>query len=426
MKIQFAPPGSPVNILVSRDAESAVNILACVLSGRPYVPVDKTYPAERQNYVLQDSGAWLTLDGLTVASAAPVLDRRLPDGSAYVIYTSGSTGRPKGVVVSNRAVCSLLGATTDIREHGRPKSVWSSVHSFAFDFSIWEMWGAWAGGHELLLVDSLLTRDPWELAEFLTAAKVTHLSATPTLLGMLVEADARLADVRRMYLGGEPVNIDDVTSFLSYSGSADLEIHNMYGITESTVHVTDSIAPAPSGPLGGTSIGKALDHLEVSIRDTEGRLLPDRIVGELWVSGKGLATEYLGLPDVTRARFVTDAEGSRHLKTGDLSYSDAGVFYHVGRGDRQVQIRGFRIELGELEACLAGMPGVRSCRAMARNDDSLENLLHVDVSLRKGEHVDARAVIQYVRAHLPAQFVPSSVKIVEQGITTNGKVAFDG
>ncbi|MEV4616964.1 amino acid adenylation domain-containing protein [Kitasatospora sp. NPDC049258] len=301
-----------------------------------------------------------------------------PDNAIYVIYTSGSTGRPKGVALSHRSVVGLFAATQGLFGFSSD-DVWSLFHSYAFDFSVWELWGALLFGGRVVVVPFDTARSPEEFLDLLVTERVTVLNQTPSafrsLVGLAGAGDRRIGELalRHVVFGGEKLELGDLKPWTDRLGLDAPALINMYGITETTVHVThhrltaaDLARPALS-PAGGP-----LPDLGVHLLDAHGRLVPVGVVGEIHVSGRGVARCYLNRPELTAERFVPNpygAPGSRLYRSGDLARRRAdGTLEFVGRADDQVKIRGYRIELGEIQAAVAAHPGVREAVVVVRED----------------------------------------------------------
>jgi amino acid adenylation domain-containing protein/FkbM family methyltransferase len=379
---------SRVGLCAERSPELVVGMLAILKTGGAYVPLDPTHPAERLAWTARDAGVRVLLapaelrgrvalpEVEVVAIEDPAADAESgidlgvavdPDNLAYVIYTSGSTGRPKGVGVTHANVLRLFAAAGPSFGFGE-RDVWTLFHSPAFDFSVWEIWGALLHGGRLVVVPFAVSRDPAAFLGLLERERVTVLSQTPSAFRGLAEADgaaggrAELA-LRFVVFGGEALDPAPLRGWTARRGDRPALV-NMYGITETTVHVTRRVlrgAELRSGP--GSPIGTPLPDLRAYVLDPAGGPVPVGVPGELHVGGAGLARGYLGRAELTAERFVPDpfgAEaGARLYRTGDRARWRAdGELEYLGRIDSQVKIRGFRIEPGEIEATLRGHPGV--------------------------------------------------------------------
>ncbi|MEU1281404.1 amino acid adenylation domain-containing protein [Streptomyces sp. NPDC005805] len=386
-----AGPGTRVAVAVPRSPEQVVALVATVTAGGAYVPLDSAYPDERLAYILADSAPDVVLvDEEQKDRFAALLDRAgsrarvlvpgeeepadatpgpgpRPHDPAYVIYTSGSTGRPKGVVVPHSAVVTLLANTRPAMDFG-PDDVWVQFHSFSFDFAVWELWGALAHGAELLVPDHGLTRSPVDFHRLVRERGVTVLNQTPSAFHRFAEADRHsgepLPALRRIVFGGEALDLGRLRSWVARHGTRTPELVNMYGITETTVHVTHRVLTDEDfGPGDEASpIGGPIPGLVTHLLDDRLRPVPPGRVGAIYVAGDQVSLGYLGRPGLTASRFVADPfarDGSRMYHTGDLARRTLdGELEFTGRADDQVQVKGFRIEAGEVESAIRDVDGV--------------------------------------------------------------------
>ncbi|MFJ8547054.1 amino acid adenylation domain-containing protein [Streptomyces sp. NPDC093586] len=440
-------PGRLVALRAARTRHAPGAVLGILRSGAAYLPVDPAYPAARQEYLLADSGTALVLSdsGLLpgeepLAQAGPyVLAARpaaratapdLPEDTAYVIYTSGSTGDPKGCVVGHAQVLALLDAAVPLLGTGAD-DVWTLFHSLSFDFSVWELWGALLYGGQLVVAGKDAATDPLEFARLLAERRVTVLNQVPSAFGNLVtEARAekvRLPALRRVVFGGEAVVPADVRAWWAAGIGPGAQLVNMYGITETTVHVT--YCPLTEQVLRDsapdrTPVGRPLPHLTVSLRDAGGRVVAPGEPGEIWVAGTGVSHGYLGRPELTADRFVDAADGSgRHYRSGDWAVAGAdGSLSYAGRRDGQVKLRGFRIELGEIEAALRALPGVTGAACLVTTDPHGDQALTAYVVADR-ETVPPRTVRRALAGRLPAHMVPQHVRHLDRlPVTAHGKL----
>ncbi|WP_329088596.1 non-ribosomal peptide synthetase [Actinomadura citrea] len=423
-------PEQFVALALPRSAELVVAILGVLKAGAAYVPIDPDYPEDRIAYMVEDARPVLTLrpEDLTDLDAAGYDDTDLgivisPDHPAYVIYTSGSTGRPKGVVVPHQNVVRLLRSTEGWFDFG-PGDVWTLFHSYAFDFSVWELWGSLLYGGRLVVVPYLTSRSPEDFLALLAAEKVTVLNQTPSAFYQLMAADRQNpgADLALRYIvfGGEALDLGRLEDWYSRHDEDAPVLVNMYGITETTVHVSyAALDRAYAANAPGSVIGAGIPDLRVYVLD--GRLQPvaPGVVGELYVAGPGLARGYLNRPGLSAERFVADPfgePGTRMYRTGDLGrWRPDGTLDYLGRNDQQVQLRGFRIELGEVESALVRHGAVSDAAVIVR-DDRL-------VAYVAGSGVDTADLRRFVGGHLPDYMVPAVVVEVDAlPLTSNGKL----
>ncbi|UYP21095.1 amino acid adenylation domain-containing protein [Rhodococcus sp. Z13] len=410
-----------VAVALPRSPELVVAILAVTRAGGIYLPVDVTHPAARLQALVDDAQPALAVTTGVEFTGVPTLRlddpdvaARLADGAdfhrpitsdrgAYLVYTSGSTGTPKGVLVTHRNVTSLLAATVD--EFAlTADDVWTLFHSPAFDFSVWEMWAPLATGARLVMVDHLTARDPQAFAELLVHYRVTVLNQTPTAFRQLATTGhAPFEHLRLLIFGGEALDPGLVLPWAQ--AHPHVRTVNMFGITETTVHVTAGDATAPG-------IGAPLPGLTVEVLDAALRPALPGSTGEIHVRGDQLARGYHRRPGWTATRFVAAPGGTRRYRSGDLARLDTALHY-LGRADQQIELRGYRIEPGEIEAALLRCEGVEQAVVLLR-DDRLVAYLVVG---------DATAVLRDLRGRLPDHLVPSAAVVLDAlPLTPNGKL----
>ncbi|MFI1996998.1 amino acid adenylation domain-containing protein, partial [Actinoplanes sp. NPDC020271] len=436
--------GSRVAVLMERGADLVVALLAVVKAGAAYVPVDPRNPEDRIAFVLADSAAAVVLadranadrvpsgaPSLVVGEPEPGADR-VPPGAppaepdaadpAYLIYTSGSTGRPKGVVVSHGNVVSLFAATRSSFGLG-PHDVWSCFHSFAFDVSVWEMWGALLQGARVVVAPYDVTRSPEAFARLLERERVTVLSQTPSAMYQLLAAPELVAgSLRLIVFAGESLDPARLAPWWRGPGrDAEVTLVNMYGTTETTVHATQRRLTADDASRGSV-IGRGLPGWPVFVLDEFLNPVPAGVTGEMYVAGAGVADGYAGRPGLTGERFVACPflPGQRMYRTGDRArWTTGGDLVFAGRADEQVKIRGFRIEPGEVEAVLLAHPGVTQAAVVAREDTPGDRRL-VAYVVTAGEIGDLR---DSAAQRLPEYMIPSAfVTLPDLPLTTNGKL----
>ncbi|MCG1019977.1 amino acid adenylation domain-containing protein, partial [Mycetohabitans sp. B4] len=375
-------PDTRVAICVQRSAALVVGLLAILKAGGAYVPLDPSYPSERLAHILADAALNMVLADATGRAALgdaalaectvlnPATLPALPDTNpsvagltarhlAYVIYTSGSTGTPKGVMVEHAQVVRLFEATQPwygFNEH----DTWCLFHSFAFDFSVWELWGALRYGGKLVIVPHSIARSADAFYQLLCEQGVTVLNQTPSAFKALMASQAHSAlsdQLRYVILGGEALEPTLLQAWYATHDEHHPQLVNMYGLTEATVHVTYRPLRQQDSKQAGNPIGVRIPDLKIYLLDAYGRPVPLGAVGELYIGGVGVARGYLNRPELTAERFVpdpfSDEADARLYKTGDVArYRPDGNLEYLGRNDEQVKIRGFRIEPGEIEACL--------------------------------------------------------------------------
>ena len=454
-------PETPVGVCIARSLDLPVALLGALAAGGAYLPLDPEAPPERLRTILEDAAAPVVvatrdlaprLDGAParlvlmdlgpsnaadLAADLAVEGPPLADAAAYVIYTSGSTGRPKGVVVGHRAVLRLFSAIArDLPMVPMlADDVWTVFHSYAFDFAVWELWGALLHGARAVLVPAAATRAPEELLALLGERRVTLLSQTPSAFRGLAAALAATPDrsaglaLRAVVFGGEALRPEDLRPWLARLGDCGPHLLNMYGITETTVHATiRAMTAADLDGSGGSLIGRPLADLSLHVADRAGNELPIGVPGEILVGGAGVARGYLGRPELTAERFVPDPfsglSGARLYLSGDLARRRAGGdVEYLGRIDLQVKIRGVRIELGEVEAALARHPGVAAAAVDAREIAPGEIGLAAYFEPVGGKPPGAAELRAFLRAALPEAMLPAAfVELPALPRTVNGKL----
>ncbi len=355
--------GDLVGLRFERSLEMVAAILGVLKAGAAYVPLDPAYPEERLAFMVEDSRVRVvltSLDGVEGDASDPGI-RVSAQHPAYVIYTSGSTGRPKGVIVRHGNVARLFSATERWLDFGA-EDVWTLFHSYAFDFSVWEIWGALLYGGRLVVVPYWVSRSPEAFHELLRDERVTVLNQTPSAFQQLIRAEyGQPGDLALRYVifGGEALAPAALAPWFERHGDERPRLINMYGITETTVHVTYREV---SRKDVASAVGRPIPDLGVHLADPSLNLVPPGVPGEILVGGAGLAMGYLNRPELTAERFLPNPfgeAGSRLYRSGDLARRlPDGDLEYLGRIDAQVKIRGFRVELGEIEAALTRHPAV--------------------------------------------------------------------
>ncbi|MGW0778610.1 amino acid adenylation domain-containing protein [Streptomyces sp. NPDC002835] len=436
-------PGDRVGVCLRRGAELVAALLGVLKSGAAYVPLDPSYPEDRLRYLAQDAGLSLVLarephaafDGCPrlepppAAEDVPAVGKdAAPEDPAYVIYTSGSTGRPKGVVVEQRNFVALLAGTREEFGFGGD-DVWTFFHSFAFDFSVWEIWGCLATGGRLVVVPEDVARVPEEFRELLHTARVTVLNQTPSAFVQLLStetAGASTLDVRLLVFGGEPLDSRTLLPWFDAHPEDRCRVVNMYGITETTVHCTWTDLTRREALAGSRSIGTPLPGWTLHVLDPYGRPLPPGVPGEIHVGGAGVARCYHGRPGMTAHRFRPDhlsgVPGARLYRSGDRGrLRHDGQLEHLGRLDGQVKVRGYRIELDEIRNRLLEAAEVRAATVTLRHRGEAGDA-HLDAYV-VGSGADPATVRGYLERTLPSYMVPSTLTVLDRlPVTGNGKL----
>jgi amino acid adenylation domain-containing protein len=461
--------GDSVGLCLERSSELIIAILGILKAGAAYLPVDPTTPSARTNFILSDararilltqqslieiapdfSGRVVSIDGVSsdiahAATSNPVNTVR-PDDLAYVIYTSGSTGKPKGVGVTHANVTRLFAATDGAFQFSAD-DVWTLFHSYAFDFSVWEIWGALLYGGRLVIVPHWISRTPDDFYALLLAEHVTVLNQTPSAFQQLVRAESVSTandELRLRYVifGGEALDIGALRPWFDRHGDEHPRLINMYGITETTVHTT--YRPLTIADMaGGSVIGRPIADMQVYLLDAGQKLVPIGVPGEIYVGGPGVSRGYLNLAELTAERFIpnpfTMNSSDRLYRSGDLArYRQDGDIEYLGRIDRQIQLRGFRIELGEIEAVLAHHVDVQELCVVAAKDKFKETRLTAYFttspggsgsdapSTTTGECSVAAELRRYARTRLPEYMVPSAFVLLDAfPLNASGKIDRD-
>lgn len=440
-------PGGRIALWMPKSHEMVIAMLGVLKAGAAYVPLDPLYPAERLRFILEDCGApfvltgagmpaldspvplleMKSLEGSAVATAASTAPR--PDDCAYVIYTSGSTGKPKGCMVSHRNVVRLMANDRHDFDFSS-RDVWVAAHSFCFDFSVWELYGALLYGGRLVIPEHGQVRDTNAFYDLLAREGVTILNQTPPAFYRLAEVACRrgvkaLAALRTVIFGGDRLAPELLQDWVAQVPLDRVALINMYGITETTVHVTyhaltmDDIAHGE----GRSRIGRPIPETEVWIRDRLGNLQPPGVAGEMIIGGSGVCLGYLNRPELTAERFVQHPlrPDERVYRSGDLGRLDnSGGLEYLGRNDFQVQVRGFRVEVGEIENCLLKHEAVKKAVVLPFEDDGSTGL----VAYLEGDRDEAPANWRrYLSKRLPEYMIPAHIMWVdEMPLTGNGKL----
>ncbi len=445
-----------VGICVERSVNMVIGLLGIFKAGGVYVSLDAVYPQERLAFILQDAQVPVLLTQQRLIENLPkhqtkivcldtnwesiaqenqenLISKCTNDNLAYIIYTSGSTGQPKGVLVTHANVVRLL-AATESWYHFNQHDVLSLFHSIAFDFSVWELWAALLYGGKLVVVPYWLSRSPEDFYKLLLTQQVTVLNQTPSAFRQLVQAEESLGRANKLSLrlvifGGEALELQILKPWFERHGDQFPQLVNMYGITETTVHVTyRPLTMADLEVAPGSVIGRPIPDLQIYLLDQYQQLVPIGVRGEMYVCGAGVARGYLNRPELTAQRFVpnffSDKLNVRFYKSGDLArYLPNGDIEYLGRIDHQVKIRGFRIELGEIEAMLAQHPEVRETVVLAQDTQAGDKHLVVYVVPMNKHTPTTTELRNFLLKQLPEYMVPSVFVMLEAlPLTSNGKI----
>lgn len=409
-------------------------ILSINKIGATYVPVDPEYPAERREYIINDCQAKLIISEKNIntnISNITVQDLYNSDKRktkvensdvAYVIYTSGTTGDPKGVEIPPNNLLALYKSTKKLFDLSED-DIWTMFHSYSFDFSVWEMWGALLSGSTLVVISRNVARSFELFSKLLVKEKVTVLSQTPAAFYQLMNfsKDSDLSNLRLLIFGGDKLNLSKVISWKRKYPHQ--RLINMYGITETTVHVTyyELKFTELETETQYSVIGKPIPGWNISLRDEFGEIVSRGKKGEIWVSGDGVAKSYLNREELTKERFVYE-NSVRWYKSGDLAFElESGDLAYIGRKDSQVKIRGYRIELEEVKNKIESIPGVNHVGLIVKSHDEIDSLVAF-VDLQE-DICSISEIISQLKNILPHYYIPSRfIKIDKMPLTLNGKV----
>jgi amino acid adenylation domain-containing protein len=439
------PQPSIVAIWLDRSPEMIVAMLGTLKAGHTYLPLDATYPAARIEQTLEDAVPSAILTEPSLANTIlPIVAHTLfvedhagpsenppapaePGAAAYVIYTSGSTGKPKGVRVSHTNVLRLFDQTQSTFRFDKD-DVWTMFHSFAFDFSVWEIWGPLLTGAKLVLVPFEITRSPEDFYRLLSTERVTILNQTPSafqLLSRVEDGGLTLSlGLRLVIFGGEALKFSALKSWFTRHDDTRPQLVNMYGITETTVHVTlRNVTQADAHLENESLIGAPIPDLTLHLLDSNLNAVSSGQIGELCIGGPGVALGYLNRPELTAERFIT-RNGERLYRSGDLARRRLdGELVYLGRRDEQVKISGFRIELGEVEAAIGAQPGIAQVCVIPHTDDAKQTQLAAYFTEAPGSFIAIPELARSLRRQLPAQMLPAFLmRVASMPLTANGKV----
>lgn len=432
-----------IAIVTERSLEMVIGILAIVKAGCAYVPIDPIYPEERRNYIIEDSGVSIILKGNVEIICSedkkvislydessyqdnkenPDIDCR-PEDALYVIYTSGTTGKPKGVLIEHRNVVRLM-KNEEFQFDFSENDCWTMFHSFCFDFSVWEMYGALLFGGKLVVVPREAAQNSNEFLKMIQKEQVTILNQVPSAFYQLMSMDEaesymQTQSLRYLIFGGEALQPKRLKEW--HQNHRDVKIINMYGITETTVHVTYKEIGDQEIENGISDIGSAIPTLGIYIM--RGNQLCDiGMPGEICVYGAGLGRCYLNREELTSSKFVKNPyrEG-RLYRSGDLArmLPDGGIEY-LGRIDQQIKIRGFRIELDEITTVLRNLEEIQDAVVIIKKDANGENAIHAYIV--SDEEIDFASVRRKLKSGLPEYMIPAYFcQIDKVPLTLNGKL----
>ncbi|HDP5831075.1 TPA: amino acid adenylation domain-containing protein [Staphylococcus aureus] len=429
-----------IGLYMNRDILFVETMLAILKLGAIYVPIDKNYPIERKkhiiinsklNFILSDinnnlnfKGKFININDINLSENIENLNLNSDiNSAAYVIYTSGSTGKPKGVEVTHSNVLSLL-YPDENNFIFNENDCWTAFHSFCFDFSVWEIYGAILYGGKLIIVSDEIAKDTSKFSELLINEKVSVLNQTPSSFYSLIdysnEHHLLYPNLRYVIFGGEALNPKKLYNWSKCNQHVSLI--NMYGITETTVHVTYKKLSIKDLEISTSNIGKPLSTLKHYIFDQDFKMVPINHIGELYIAGHGVSNGYLNQPNLTKERFIKNPYNLSEIlyKTGDLVLENyAGELEYIGRTDSQVKIRGYRIEIGEVERNINNISGVDNCKVIVEENEKTGKYLMCFVKTEL-DISELRMKVSEVLTHYmrPSEYIKTS----SWPTTTNGKV----
>ena len=423
-------PGSVVGVLMERCIETVVVLLGILKSGMTYLPLDNEHPAGRINLMLEETKCNIVFSNIpgpdikpaTVIDPATIQEQRsktgqavshTPEETAYIIYTSGSTGKPKGVAITQANMASFICSCISIFE-GEPFDTVFASTSLCFDLSVFEIFYSLAAGKTIRLL-----RSPFDIPDYLCSDNNILLNMVPSVFEEMLSHTVDLSHVRLLNLAGEPVS----KKLLETLSGLDMVVRNFYGPSETTTYSTEYLFRAD---FSKSLIGKPLANTTIYILDTEQRLQPIGVPGEIYIGGTGVSKGYVGNATLTAEKFIENAlnENERLYRTGDFGkwLADGNIEY-LGRIDQQVKIRGFRIELGEIETHIARFtPYIKQAVVQAAEVNG-EKLLAAYYAAEPGSDIDKAELQEYLHTRLPGYMVPRFfVEIDRIPLTPNGKI----
>lgn len=444
-----------VALYLERGTDMIASIIAVLKAGYAYVPIAQETPLSRIKYILKDTTSKILLTNIAYKEFLEPMpgvhiiavdeinyskenDNNLPSYNtaqdlAYVIYTSGTTGFPKGVMQPHANVARLFAATEE-DFHFSERDIWTLYHSYAFDFSVWEIWGVLLYGGKLIIPTNIEVKDIPRFYQLCVEKNVSVLNQTPTafyqfLRAVREDASDGLKKLRYVIFGGEALNVNYLRDWWAYSRDKGLstELINMYGITETTVHVTLKRLKETDKDI--SNIGKPLKDLSAYVLDENLNPVSIGVMGELYVGGAGLARGYLNQPELTASRFIQnpfiDNPNERIYRSGDLvRYLPCGDMEYLGRNDSQVKIRGYRIELGEIEKVMSSLGIIQESVVLIISREVEGKKVEQLVAYYVAEHfVDSSYFIKELSDKLPKYMVPVFfIHLPKLPLTINGKI----
>jgi amino acid adenylation domain-containing protein len=447
-----------IAIFMPRSDKFVLAILSILKLSACYIPLDQNWPVERINLILQDSkpSALLSLShflpkkidkNIEVICIDKIYNELVnmpqhnlnvliqPDDIAYVIYTSGTTGNPKGVLIPHKNIMRLFHRTQKWFRFNQT-DVWTLFHSFAFDFSVWEMWGALIYGGELVVIPYEMTRSLNEFYKLVISKKITVLNITPTAFSILSNYDQTIQkynhiSLRYIIFGGEALNFITLKSWIKKYGVKKPKLINMYGITETTIHTTyyrikkSDVEKLPTSKC--SIIGKPLDDMKIFLLDENLNFVPQSSVGMIYVGGAGVADGYLNHLKLTKERFIKNPYRVKNVpilyKSGDLArLLPNGLIEYCQRADNQIKLRGFRVELGEIRSQILRLHDIKDA-FIHSIEEGLNKKIIAFLLMDNMKSFKEDEIIKWLKRFLPTYMVPSILfKVTKIPMTNSGKV----
>jgi amino acid adenylation domain-containing protein len=430
-----------IGIMVERSEWMVISMLGVLKAGAAYLPIDPEYPLERIEYLLNDSNAKMMLtdaagkkahpdaillEAITQQPATPVKIPALPDQLAYIIYTSGTTGKPKGVMVEHRALSNIAEAWRNAYELDTFEVRMLQMASFSFDVFTGDVVRTLTNGDRMIICPSETRLDPKSLYELLVEHQINFFESTPALIAPLMdytyEHKKDISFLKLLILGSDTCLLTYFRKLMERYAPG-IRILNSYGVTETCIDSGFYESTLDALPVSGnTPVGKPLLNYTYQVCNTALQLLPVGVPGELWIGGEGVARGYLGRPDITAEKFITDPlTKARVYKTGDIvRWLPDGNIEFLGRKDDQVKVRGFRIELQEIESILLREPQLKEVVVTVFGQETEKELVcwYASQSGKEVAHLK-----ESLKQQLPDYMVPAHFILLEQlPVTPNGKI----
>jgi tyrocidine synthetase III len=429
-------PNDIVGIMTGRNETLIIGIIAILKVGAAYLPINPEYPESRKRLMIKDSGCTIILTDDTIETSAinclsinrilneerhfnNEIRRRIKvnqNDPAYIIYTSGSTGKPKGVVVNHKNLLRLFVNDKYLFDFDE-NDIWTLFHSYSFDFSVWEIFGALLFGGKLIIVPGEIVKEPFSYYNLLIEEKVTVLNQTPSAFYRLPVDDEKLS-IRYIIFGGEALQPLKLREWKN--NHPEIKLINMYGITETTVHVTYKEITDEEIESGISNIGKPIPTLGVCVLDEKYNLIPKGMTGQICVYGKGVSRGYLNRPELTVEKFKNISPFGLCYLSGDLGrILENGDIEYLGRSDDQVQLHGFRIELSEIENALISIEGIKEAVVLTVGN---ENDINLNAFLVSNKKITNDFIRNELAAKIPGYMIPSNFVLIDAiPLTPNGK-----